>query len=56
MRSSPDQPRLAPIVLVDRDANGNPVPDPANPGSYRTRVTREDTGSLLSTIRVTLEF
>ena len=50
------QPLLAPILLVDRDANGDPVPDPANPGSYRVHFTREDTGSLLPTIGVTFEF
>ena len=50
------QPRLAPILLVDRDANGNPVPDPNNSGSYLMHFTREDTASLLPTIGVTLEF
>ena len=50
------QPRLAPILIVDRDAAGNPIPDPAHPGSYRTHVTREDTGTVLPTIGVTIEF
>ncbi|NOT32681.1 MAG: TonB-dependent receptor [Candidatus Eisenbacteria bacterium] len=50
------QPRLAPILLVDRDANGNPVPDPGILGSYLTHTTREDTGALLPTIGVTFEF
>ncbi|MEY4375272.1 MAG: hypothetical protein RL760_1439 [Candidatus Eisenbacteria bacterium] len=50
------QPRLAPILLVDRDANGDPIPDPAQPGSYLTHTTREDTGTVLPTIGVTIEF
>lgn len=50
------QPRLAPILLVERDASGAPVPDPANPGSYLTYTTREDTGTVLPTIGVTIEF
>ncbi len=50
------QPKLAPILLVDRDANGVPIEDPLNPGSYKTHFTREDTGSLLPTIGLTLEF
>lgn len=50
------QPRLAPILLVDRDAGGAPVLDPGNPGSYRMHFTRGDTGTLLPTIGVMFEF
>lgn len=50
------QPRLAPTLLVDRDAAGQPIPDPANPGSYLTHFTREDSGTVLPTIGVTIEF
>ena len=50
------QPQLAPVLLVDRDANRAPVVDPADPSRYLMHYTRDDTASLLPTIGVTIEF
>lgn len=51
-----NQPRLAPILVVDRDAAGAPIPDPANPGSYRTHILREDAATALPSIGITVAF
>lgn len=47
---------LNPILLVERDANGFPVSDPNNPGSYKTYTLENKSGNVLPTIGLILEF
>jgi hypothetical protein len=49
-------PRLAPVLVVDRDASGAPVTDPADPSSYLTHILREDRAQPLPSIGITVEF
>ena len=52
-----NRPELKPILLVERDASGRPVPDPARPGHYRTYFIKDDSGGeSIPTIGFTVEF
>jgi len=46
---------LMPYLTVDRDTDGNPMVDPATPGSYSVKTIASDTGRLLPTIGLILE-
>jgi hypothetical protein len=48
-----DQP---PILLLDKDANGNPQTDPNKPASYKTKLLDNPTGTLLETLGIIIEF
>jgi hypothetical protein len=48
--------QLQPILTVVRDANGNPVADPANPGSYQLEELSNVNGTVLPTIGIIIEF
>ncbi len=45
-----------PLLLLDRDSNGNAQTDPANPAAYKTKLTDYSTGSLLETLGIIIEF
>lgn len=47
---------LKPVLDVVRDANGNPVADPENPGSYQPNFIDSETGTVLPSIGLILEF
>lgn len=49
-------PRLAPILVVDRDAAGAPITDPADPSAYLTHRLREDAATPLPTLGITIAF
>ena len=46
----------APFFSVERDANGNPIEDPNNPGSYLPNLIVNETGNVLPSIGLILEF
>lgn len=46
---------LPPVFDIERDAMGNPIPDPNNPGSYIPRVTDTSTGTVLPSIGIIVE-
>jgi len=48
-----DQP---PLLLRESDANGLPVTDPANPLKYSLKYLKNETGTVLPTIGVIIEF
>ena len=48
-----DQP---PILLLERDANGNAQTDPANPAAYKTKMLDNPTGTFLETLGIIVEF
>lgn len=50
------QSTLAPILLLERDSNGNPVTDPNNPNAYLTKQIDNQSGTLLPTLGIILEF
>lgn len=45
-----------PILLLDRDANGNAQTDPSNPAAYKTKLIDNPTGNLLETLGIIIEF
>lgn len=45
-----------PLLLLDRDSNGNAQTDPANAAAYKTKLTDYSTGSLLETLGIIIEF
>lgn len=50
---SVDQP---PVLLLDRDANGNAQIDPNNPAAYKTKLIEDDSRSVLQTVGIIIEF
>ncbi len=48
-----DQP---PILVLDRDANGNAQTDPANPAAYKTKLIANPTGTILETLGIIISF
>jgi hypothetical protein len=45
-----------PLLLLDKDANGNAQADPSNPAAYKTKVTDYTTGTFLETLGIIIEF
>ena len=52
-RSIADQPA---VLVLDRDANGNPQSDPSNPAAYKTKFLDDSSGTSLSTLGIIIEF
>ncbi len=50
------QTQQTPILLLDRDANGNAQTDPSNPAAYKTKLIENPTGNLLETLGIIIEF
>jgi hypothetical protein len=48
------QQALPPNLTVERDANGQPLPDPNDPLRYKTKLLNADAGTLLPTIGVVI--
>jgi hypothetical protein len=48
-----DQP---PLLIRETDSNGNPVTDPSNPYKYSLKYIDNDTGTVLPTIGIIIEF
>ncbi len=48
--------KVAPILLVEKDANGLPVTDPENPDRYKTKLINQTNGIVQPTIGVIVEF
>jgi hypothetical protein len=48
--------KLAPILLVETDANGTPIVDPANPGHYKTKFIANSNGIVQPTLGIIIEF
>lgn len=48
-----DQP---PVLLLDRDANGNPQTDPSNPAAYKTKLIDNPSNAFLETLGIIVEF
>jgi hypothetical protein len=46
------QQNLPPNLTVERDANGQPLPDPQDPLRYRLKTINGDSGTLLPTIGI----
>lgn len=45
-----------PLLLLDKDAGGNPQTDPNNPAAYKTKLTEYYTGTFLETLGIIIEF
>ncbi|GAB2487347.1 TonB-dependent receptor [Algoriphagus taiwanensis] len=45
-----------PLLVPNRDANGRPIVDPTNPGSYETRLVANTAGRILPTVGIIVEF
>jgi hypothetical protein len=45
-----------PVLLLDRDASGNPQTDPNDPASYKTKMIDNSSGTMLQTLGVIIEF
>jgi hypothetical protein len=50
------QTKLAPILLVEKDANGIPVTDPNDPSRYKTKLIENVNGIVQPTIGIVVEF
>ena len=48
--------KVAPILLVEKDANDAPVVDPNNPTSYKTKLIENTSGIVQPTLGIILEF
>jgi hypothetical protein len=48
------QQSLPPTLTVERDVNGQPIPDPDDPLRYKTKLLNSDAGTLLPTIGVVI--
>ena len=48
--------KVAPILLVEKDANGIPVTDPNNPTRYKTKLIDNTSGIVQPTIGIIVEF
>ncbi len=47
---------LLPYLTVERDAQGQPLPDPDDPTSYQTKIIESDTGRRLPTLGLIADF
>jgi hypothetical protein len=47
---------LAPILLVETDANNQPVLDPNDPTRYQTKLLENASGLLQPTLGIIIEF
>lgn len=47
---------LPPTLVLDRDANGNPIIDPNNPNAYQTKFLENTNGLLQPTLGIIIEF
>lgn len=45
-----------PYLTLERDASGQPIPDPQNPGSYKMKYLENESGTLLPTVGCIIEF
>ncbi len=52
-RSKSEQP---PLLLLDRDANGDPQTDPSNPAAYKTKLVDNYSTVSLQTLGIIIEF
>lgn len=48
--------QLQPTMILERDANGNPVVDPNNPSAYKVKYIENTNGILQPSIGIILEF
>lgn len=48
--------KLAPILLVQTDNNGTPIPDPLKPGYYKTKFIENSNGIVQPTLGIIIEF
>ena len=48
--------KVAPILLVEKDANDAPVVDPNNPTRYKTKLIENTSGIVQPTLGIILEF
>ena len=48
-----DQPDL---LIRETDSNGNPVTDPSNPLKYKMKYLKNESGTVLPTIGIIIEF
>ena len=47
---------LAPVLLVDTDADGNPIEDPQDPTRYQTKLIDNASGIIQPTLGIVIEF
>ncbi len=50
------QTQQPPILLLDRDSNGDAQTDAGNPAAYKTKLIENPTGNLLETLGIIIEF
>jgi 2-hydroxychromene-2-carboxylate isomerase len=48
--------KVAPILLLVKDANGNPVTDPTDPSKYQTKFIENTSGIVQPTLGIIVEF
>lgn len=48
--------KVAPILLVEKDANGTPITDPNDPTRYKTKLIDRTSGIVQPTIGIIIEF
>jgi hypothetical protein len=48
--------KVAPLLLVEQDANGNPVTDPNDPTRYKTKLIENTSGIVQPTLGIIVEF
>jgi len=48
--------KVAPYLLVETDANGNPVTDPNDPTRYKTKILENSSGIVQPSIGIIIEF
>ena len=48
--------KVAPILLVEKDSNGNPLVDPNDPSRYKTKLINQTSGIVQPTIGIIVEF
>jgi hypothetical protein len=48
--------KVAPLLLVVKDANGNPISDPNDPTRYKTKIVENTSGIVQPTIGIIVEF
>jgi hypothetical protein len=48
--------KVAPLLLVEKDANGNPVTDPNDPTRYKTTLIENTSGIVQPSLGIIIEF
>jgi hypothetical protein len=48
--------KVAPILLVEKDASGNPITDPNDQTRYKTKFIENTSGILQPSIGIIIEF